>query len=103
MLSMRENVRNLKQQGFSQSEIGRMVGVSRERVRQIVAPKAKKKDIEQVKKLLSTGDVSRLLNVHPNTVRRWSRSGLLKTYRLGPRGDRRFMREDVQKMLEKMN
>ena len=102
-MSMRENVRNLKQQGFSQSEIGRMVGVSRERVRQIVAPKAKKKDIEQVKKLLSTGDVSRLLSVHPNTVRRWSRSGLLKTYRLGPRGDRRFMAEDVQKMLEKMN
>ena len=102
-MSMRENVRNLKQQGFSQSEIGRMVGVSRERVRQIVAPKAKKKDIEQVKNLLSTGDVSRLLSVHPNTVRRWSRSGLLKTYRLGPRGDRRFMAEDVQKMLEKMN
>jgi excisionase family DNA binding protein len=102
-LSVRENVENLKQQGFSQSQIGRMVGVSRERVRQIIANKSKRKDFAEVKNLLlSTGDVARLLNVHPNTVRRWSRDGLLKTYRLGPRGDRRFMREDVQKMLEQM-
>lgn len=104
MLSIRENIKLLKQQGFNQSEIGRMVGVSRERVRQIIAPKSKRKDTAEAKNLLlSTGDVARLLNVHPNTVRRWSRNGILKTYRLGPRGDRRFMNEDVQKMLEKMN
>jgi excisionase family DNA binding protein len=50
---------------------------------------------------LSTGDVARLLNVHTNTVRRWGRSGVLKTFRVGPRGDRRFKREDVQKIFQK--
>ncbi|OGO32940.1 MAG: hypothetical protein A2Z29_01755 [Chloroflexi bacterium RBG_16_56_11] len=44
---------------------------------------------------LRPGEVARLLNIHINTVRRWSSSGIIKTYRIGPRGDRRFMREDV--------
>jgi excisionase family DNA binding protein len=47
---------------------------------------------------LSTGDVAKLLNIHTNTVRRWNRSGLLKSFRIGPRGDRRFKREEVEKL-----
>ena len=45
--------------------------------------------------MLTAGDVARLLNVHMNTVRRWTNKGILKTYRVGPRGDRRFHREDI--------
>jgi excisionase family DNA binding protein len=44
---------------------------------------------------LTAGEVAELLNVHINTIRRWSNMGLLKSYRLGPRGDRRFRMEDV--------
>ncbi len=51
---------------------------------------------------LRTGDVARLLNIHTNTVRRWSRRGILKTYRVGPRGDRRFMPKDVLNLLQKL-
>ncbi len=51
---------------------------------------------------LRTGDVARLLNIHTNTVRRWSRQGILKTYRVGPRGDRRFMPKDVLNLLSKL-
>ena len=45
--------------------------------------------------LLTVRDVARFLNIHVNTVRRWSDLGILKSYRIGPRGDRRFRREDI--------
>ncbi len=47
---------------------------------------------------MPTRDLARLLGLHPNTVRRWSNQGLLKAYRIGPRGDRRFRREDDKKL-----
>jgi len=49
--------------------------------------------------MLTTSDVSRLLNVHINTVRRWSNRGIIKAYRIGPRGDRRFRRKDIASFL----
>jgi len=49
--------------------------------------------------MLTTGDVSHLLNIHVNTVRRWSNDGLLKAYRLGPRGDRRFKVKEIDSFL----
>ena len=49
--------------------------------------------------LLTARQVARLLNVHVNTVRRWNDRGILKAYRIGPRGDRRFSREDVDMFL----
>lgn len=45
--------------------------------------------------MLTTSEVAYLLNVHINTVRRWSNLGILKAYRLGSRGDRRFKQEDI--------
>ena len=50
---------------------------------------------EEIDPMLTTSDVARLLSVHINTVRRWSNQGILKTYRIGSRGDRRFRREDI--------
>ena len=44
-------------------------------------------------------DVVHLLNVHVSTVRRWSNKGILKVYRIGPRGDRRFQEEDIADFL----
>ncbi len=45
--------------------------------------------------MLTTSDVARLLHIHINTVRRWSNLKVLKAYRIGPRGDRRFRKEEV--------
>jgi len=45
--------------------------------------------------MLTTYDVARLLNIHINTVRRWTNRGVMKAYRIGPRGDRRFRKEDI--------
>ncbi len=50
--------------------------------------------------ILVPREVAELLNVHINTVRRWSNCGILKASRIGPRGDRRFKYEDVISFLE---
>jgi len=77
------------------------LGMSRERPRQIVkgSPTPRKPDLRS-KAMLTISDVARLLNVHINTVRRWSNQGMLKGYRIGSRGDRRFRREDVDSFLK---
>ena len=76
------------------------LGVSREKARQIVTgkPTPPKPEPPSVV-LLTPRDVARLLNVHINTVRRWSEQGILKSYRISSRGDRRFRREDVDAIL----
>jgi excisionase family DNA binding protein len=61
----------------------------------------KKVRVVEITSPLSIGEAARILNVHTNTVRRWSQSGFLKTYRVGPRKDRRFDPADVKKLLEK--
>ena len=53
----------------------------------------------EINPMLTINDVARLLNVHINTVRRWSNSGILRAYRIGARGDRRFERIDVLNLL----
>lgn len=53
--------------------------------------------------MLTASDVARLLNVHLNTVRRWSNQGVLKAYRIGSRGDRRFKQEDIAYFLSREN
>jgi excisionase family DNA binding protein len=49
--------------------------------------------------MMTTSDVAHLLNVHINTVRRWGDRGVLRAYRIGPRGDRRFHRDDIAMFL----
>lgn len=49
--------------------------------------------------MLTTSEVAHLLNVHINTVRRWSNQSILKVYRIGSRGDRRFRQEDINRFL----
>ena len=49
--------------------------------------------------LLTVGQVARLLHIHPNTVRRWSNKGILESYRICDRGDRRFRKEDIGLLL----
>ncbi len=84
-----------------ESEIDQRLSTITEMVRQIAYGK-KKSSASGADLPLRTGDVARLLNIHTNTVRRWSRQGILKTYRVGPRGDRRFMRRDVINLLHKL-
>ncbi len=50
---------------------------------------------ERISAILTTGEVARLLNVHDSTVRRWNDRGIIKAYRIGPQGERRFRRDDI--------
>jgi len=45
--------------------------------------------------MMTIREVSQLLTVHPNTVRRWGDMGVLRGYRIARRGDRRFKRQDI--------
>lgn len=50
--------------------------------------------------VLTAGQLARLLGVHINTVRNWSDRGVLPVYRIGPRRDRRFRRDEISTILE---
>jgi excisionase family DNA binding protein len=49
--------------------------------------------------MLSVRDACRILFVHENTLRRWGDQWIIRAYRIGPRGDRRFRRDDVAALL----
>jgi excisionase family DNA binding protein len=58
---------------------------------------------DEIKPMLTIKDVARLLNIHVNTARRWSDQGILKSYRITRRGDRRFRQEDIARFLAEYN
>lgn len=49
--------------------------------------------------LLTLSEAAGVLKVHPNTLRKWDRKGVLKAVRFGQRGDRRYKREDIDKLV----
>jgi excisionase family DNA binding protein len=57
----------------------------------------------QIESMLTVREVARLLNIHSNTLRRWSDQGIIKAYRITRRGDRRFSQEDVTHFLAELN
>lgn len=62
----------------------------------------KKKDMFKEKApspMLTISEACRLLNIHSNTLRRWSARGLIKEYRIGPGGHRRFKVDDVAALI----
>ena len=63
----------------------------------------KRQDVEMKNGMLTIAETAHLLNVHINTVRRWSDQGVLKSCRIGTRGDRRFRSEDIDSFLAGRN
>jgi excisionase family DNA binding protein len=49
-------------------------------------------------RMLNTRAASELLNVSVNTLRRWGDVGKSDYWRISPRGDRRFRREDIERL-----
>jgi excisionase family DNA binding protein len=52
--------------------------------------------ISEINRMMTAKEVAAYLRVHINTVRKWSDEGILKSYRVGPRKDRRFDSKDVE-------
>jgi len=99
--SRRDEVVKLRESGLTYAAIGSRFGISKERVRQILNENpAQQKPTPDPDGMLTARETARFLNVHINTVRRWSNKGTLKAYRICSRGDRRFRREDVDALLK---
>ena len=103
--SKRKRALILRDSGLTYAAIGRKLKVSTEFARQIVSgagSRQKRKPIPDgvAETLLTTSQAARLLNVHENTVRLWADNGIIKTYRLGSRGDRRYNIRDVRRLLQ---
>ena len=60
-------------------------------------------DYEKMDKMLTPGEVAELLHIHTNTLRRWSDKGRIAAYRINPRGDRRYRRQDIERFLARFN
>ena len=56
-------------------------------------------ETEETDSLLTVGRVASLLQVHSNTVRKWSNLVILSSFRIGPRRDRRFRKEEIATFL----
>ncbi len=54
---------------------------------------------ESMATMLTMREACSRLNVHANTLRRWGSHGLIREYRIGPGGHRRFREEDIQSLL----
>ena len=52
-------------------------------------------------RMVPVREASQILHVHPNTLRKWSDQGLIPSYRIGQRRDRRFAVEDLLAFLER--
>jgi len=51
--------------------------------------------------ILTLAEACAVLYCHPNTLRNWDNKGILKAIRFGTRGDRRYKKEDVLKVINK--
>ncbi len=60
-------------------------------------------DTNQMAPMLTVREVTSLLHIHSNTLRRWSDRGIIRAYRITYRGDRRFRREDIARFLAELN
>lgn len=56
--------------------------------------------MQKIPKLLTLKQTCDILKVHPNTMRKWDREGILKAVRFGKRGDRRYKEDDVKNLIK---
>lgn len=52
------------------------------------------------KVLINVQQAARLLGVSPKTIRKWARLKKVRGFKLGSRGDWRFDREEIMKLLQ---
>lgn len=109
-METRDKIVALRKRGLSNIEIAQIVGVSRQRVWEVLRPKEDNKEYsissavrsasrKNQEAPMSIASVAALLGVHPNTVRRWSDEGAISCFRLGRRGDRRIEPQSVRELM----
>lgn len=56
--------------------------------------------LDKLPDVLTLKQACEILNCHPNTLRNWDNQGILKAIRFGKRGDRRYKKRDILKILK---
>lgn len=56
-------------------------------------------NLDNLPEILTLKQAAEVLNCHPNTLRNWDNDGIIKSIRIGKRGDRRFKKSDILKLL----
>jgi len=49
--------------------------------------------------LVKITEAAKMLNVHPNTLRKWDNKGILVSIRFGERQDRRYKVSDIEEYI----
>jgi len=55
---------------------------------------------DRLPNILTLKQACEFLNCHPNTLRNWDNQDILKAIRFGKRGDRRYKKEDILRILK---
>jgi len=99
---MKEEIILLSNTGLRGSAIARRLGCSRQYVSGVLLGEPSRKRTLSLPYLglLNMAQTSKLLDVHHNTLRKWSDSGLLPCVRIGTRGDRRFRITDLLALMQ---
>jgi len=65
-----------------------------------ISDKVKNKvSLDDLPDLLTISEVANILRVSPLTIKRWGKKGKLPAIRINSRGDRRYRKQVVQKLL----
>ena len=59
----------------------------------------KVKNKQEIPELLTLKEACDILKCHPNTLRQWDKKSILVAIRIGERGDRRYRKDDIMKLL----
>lgn len=58
-------------------------------------------DDKSIPELLTLIEASKILKVHPNTLRLWDKNRILPAVRIGEKKVRRYRKEDIIKLINK--
>jgi DNA-binding transcriptional MerR regulator len=53
-------------------------------------------------KLYRVGEVAQMFDVHPNTIRKWVKTGILRSIKLPSSGYNRFTGEEINRLRREM-
>lgn len=56
-----------------------------------------------MEELLTLNEASKILKVHPNTLRSWDKKGILKALRIGVKKVRRYKKADIENFIKQSN
>lgn len=57
---------------------------------------------EELPEFLTISQASKILSCHPNTLRNWEKRGDIECVRFGRRGDRRFRKKVILRLVDSL-